>query len=182
MSIATALAMSLNLGVFAAPISYLESPSLLEVATLSEGVENNVWDIHITNIQTKEFLETQETVTLYSGDTQDVNYTKKLKEGYEYLLLSLYVNKMEPDDSVFFSSEVHLIQSGTIISQSDNSFLGNHSLTSFTKNENLFGTSEGYLLFEVPAGTNLDGLSLETAYKTLKLQVTEPFMEKHKYQ
>lgn len=177
-SIATVLSLSLTIGVLATnPTNYLDSPQHLEVATLSEGTDHTIWDIHITNIQTKEYLETDESITLYEGDIQVVTHVNKPKEGYEYLLLSLYVNKMATDDSGFFSSDVKLYQNGTAIEQIDNSFLGNHNFSIFTKNEIRFGTNQGYLLFEVPVGTDLSTLKLETPYQTLELKVTEPTVE-----
>lgn len=117
---------------------------------------NNIWDIQITNIQSHKTLETIQNVTLYGGETQVTTFLDSPEKGSDqFLLVELKVEKIETIDSSFDISKFTLSLEEESYAQKDATFLYDHNLTPFPQNEILFGTTYGYILFEVPETADL---------------------------
>lgn len=99
------------------------------------------------------------------------------KEGYEFLLLQLYVKKLQTDESSLSISDVSLQLDNTIYRQSDCSFLGNHDMTAFLTTEIRIEENQGYILFEIPSFSNHNNGTLFVGEEAYPIEITSPTVD-----
>lgn len=155
-----------------------DTDTLIENTNNTNDIESNnsAWDIQIKNIRLENELVTDEYITLYDGNVQSLTHENLPSENSSYLLLNLSVEKIETLDSNFSIDEITLSSNddGNIYTQSDNSFLNNHKMTPFTKNELRVGSSQGYVVFEVPSNFDVDKANLVWNNAEIKLEIAQP--------
>lgn len=99
-------------------------------------------------------------IALYTGDTQIVKHVDEALNEHKFVCLEIYVEKNEVSNDAFNIKNTVLNVGGVSYEQVDGTFLTNHNYSLFTKLDVRFGSSSGYIVFEIPQGINLNDAEL----------------------
>ena len=119
--------------------------------------EDNEWSIKILNMEIKNKLSTNEAISLYTGDVQEIfheNVPSNLDSNY--LLITLEAKANINTNKSFNINDLEIVIDNKTYSQVDNKFLVNHGYDSFAKNDIRFGSHKGTILFEVDKNVTLE--------------------------
>lgn len=134
----------------------------------------NFWQLDIIDIQEHTNLVTEETITLYTGDTQLVTHTNQPAAAEDrYVLVELSAEKTVTDTAIFQITSAQLEVGGQTFPLAESRFLEDHNRTPFPLYELRFGAHQGFLVFEVPQSIPLEGATLTVAEQTIPLAISE---------
>ncbi len=118
---------------------------------------STLWTITIHNVHSIESLLTTETIDLYSGGSQIVQYQNDPSDReLQYLILELTVEKENSGIELFQIQQISLELSGEVYSQIEQGFLEDHGYPAFPNSQLRFGSRTGHIVFEIPLESSLD--------------------------
>lgn len=128
---------------------------------MDNKIQENIWQINITEVNRKPILETNDFIVLYGGDVQQLIYEDIPKcYGNEYIILKILVKKSGNKTSTFNVNNIFLQIEDNIYNQCEDVILENHKLKPFCKNTITFGENEGYIIFEINKNVDLKNITL----------------------
>lgn len=119
--------------------------------------EDNEWSIKISNMEIKDKLSTNEAITLYTGDVQEI-FHEDVPSNIEnnFLIITLEAKANINANKSFNIKDLQIVIDNKTYSQVDNKFLVNHGYGSFTENDIRFGSHKGTILFEIDKNITLE--------------------------
>lgn len=123
---------------------------------------NYFWQLNVLQAEAADNLANTQTLALYGGATEDIQYAKTASEGYTFLLLELSVNKNGVGGTPFSWCDVYVEDGqGNRYQRMDNDvFLEDYDLPRLKSTDLTIGSNTGYICLEIPFDTDMSGLAL----------------------
>ena len=158
----------------------LAADTTTEQATVSTATEASTtvesepaWSITVVDSQIVEAFSGTENSMQYNGENISTEIQETPGEGNEFLLMEMEIEKVQAGASAFSWDQLYVEDgSGNQYQRCANdSFLENYGYARIKSTDLTLGTYEGYICFEVPAGTDVGTLTLhyESDEETLSI-------------
>lgn len=120
------------------------------------------WQLNVLQAEAADNLANTQTLALYGGATEDVQYAKTAPEGYVFLLLELSVNKNGVGGTPFSWSAVYVEdgQGNQYQRMGNDVFLEDYDLPRLKSTNLTIGSNTGYICLEIPSDTDMSSLTL----------------------